>query len=147
MEVRREAFGCVGLITPWNYPLMQAVWKLAPALAYGNTVVLKPSEYSSFSSLYLAQVMQEAGMPKGVVNVVTGDSRVGSVLVSHPSLEMLSFTGSDRTGKQIISQGALSNLKKVSVELGGKSCVMVHSDAKLENAVEEVFWGCMYNMG
>jgi aldehyde dehydrogenase (NAD+) len=147
MEVRKEPFGCVGLITPWNYPLLQAIWKLSPALAYGNTVVIKPSEFSSLSTLFLGTLLNEIDLPKGVVNIVTGDYKVGRAIVQHESLEMVSFTGSDRTGKTVISEGALQNLKKVSVELGGKSAIIVHKDAKMTNAVSEVFWGCMYNMG
>ena len=132
---RREPVGVVAVITPWNSPLLIASWKIAPALAAGCTVVIKPSEFTSASTLEFAQLCQEAGLPPGVVNVVTGyGDRVGAALVSHPLVKKISFTGSDATGR-MIHQLAGKQLKHVSLELGGKSPNIVFSDANLDQAV------------
>ncbi len=133
---RREPLGVVGAITAWNSPLLLATYKMAPALAAGNTVVLKPSEYTSASALEFVKLFEEAGFPKGVVNVVTGfGNEVGQPLVDHPKVAKITFTGSDRTGQRIY-ESAAKTLKKVSLELGGKSPNIVFDDAVMENAVK-----------
>ena len=132
---RHEPLGVVCAITPWNSPLMLAAWKMAPALAAGCTVVLKPSEFTSASTLEFVKLFEEAGFPPGVVNVVTGFGKeVGTPLVEHPLVKKISFTGSDATGRAI-NQSAAANLKKVGLELGGKSPNIVFADAKIEDAV------------
>ena len=132
---RHEPLGVVCAITPWNSPLMLAAWKMAPALAAGCTVVLKPSEFTSASTLEFVKLFEEAGFPPGVVNVVTGFGKeVGTPLVEHPLVRKISFTGSDATGRAI-NQSAAANLKKVGLELGGKSPNIVFADAKIEDAV------------
>jgi acyl-CoA reductase-like NAD-dependent aldehyde dehydrogenase len=132
---RQEPLGVVAAITPWNSPLMLATWKLAPALAAGNTVVWKPSEFSSVSALEFARLFEQAGMPPGVVNVVTGfGSEIGDRLVTHPAVAKVAFTGGDATGRRVY-QSAAGGLKKVTLELGGKSANIVFSDARLEAAI------------
>ncbi len=132
---RHEPLGVVCAITPWNSPLMLAAWKMAPALAAGCTVVLKPSEFTSASTLEFVKLFEEAGFPPGVVNVVTGFGKeVGTPLVEHPLVKKISFTGSDATGRAI-NQSAAANFKKVGLELGGKSPNIVFADAKIEDAV------------
>lgn len=132
---RREPVGVVGAIVPWNVPLMMAMWKLAPALAAGCTLVLKPAEDASLSALALAALVQEAGIPAGVVNIVTGLGRdAGEALVTHPLVAKISFTGSTNTGKRI-NLLATETLKKVTLELGGKSPSLVFADAHLPNAI------------
>jgi aldehyde dehydrogenase (NAD+) len=132
---RHEPLGVVAAITPWNSPLMLAAWKLAPALAAGCTVVLKPSEFTSASALEFVKLFEEAGFPPGVVNVVTGFGKdVGSPLVEHPLVKKISFTGSDITGRAI-NEIAARSLKRVSLELGGKSPNIVFADARLDDAV------------
>ena len=132
---RHEPLGVVAAITPWNSPLLLAAWKLAPALAAGNTVVLKPSEFTSSSSLEFVKLFEEAGFPPGVVNVVTGFGKdVGVPLVEHPLVRKISFTGSDATGRAI-NELAARTFKRVSLELGGKSPNIVFSDANLKDAV------------
>jgi aldehyde dehydrogenase (NAD+) len=125
----------VGAITPWNSPLLLAAWKLAPALAAGNTVVIKPSEFTSASTLEFVKLFEEAGFPPGVVNVVTGFGKdVGTPLVEHPLVKKIAFTGSDATGRAI-NELAAKTFKRVSLELGGKSPNIVFADAKIEDAV------------
>jgi aldehyde dehydrogenase (NAD+) len=132
---RHEPLGVVAAITPWNSPLLLAAWKLAPALAAGNTVVIKPSEFTSASTLEFAQLFEEAGFPPGVVNVVTGFGRdVGTPLVEHALVKKITFTGSDATGRAI-NELAAKTFKRVSLELGGKSPNIVFDDAKIEDAV------------
>lgn len=132
---RREPLGVVAAITPWNSPLMLLAWKIAPALAAGCTVVVKPSEFTSVSALELALLFEEAGFPAGVFNVVTGyGAEVGSPLVTHPLVKKVTFTGSDATGR-IINQQCAAQFKHVSLELGGKSPNIVFNDAKLDDAV------------
>ncbi|WP_370576949.1 aldehyde dehydrogenase [Shinella sp. PSBB067] len=132
---RREPLGVVTAITPWNSPLMLATWKLAPALAAGNTVVWKPSEFSSVSAIAFAKLFEKAGFPKGVVNLVTGfGSEIGDRLVTHPAVAKVAFTGGDATGRRVY-QSAAGGLKKVTLELGGKSANIVFADAKMEAAV------------
>ncbi|RZF27909.1 aldehyde dehydrogenase [Paraburkholderia sp. UYCP14C] len=132
---RREPLGVVGIITPWNSPLMLLAWKLAPALAAGCTAVIKPSEFTSASTLELVELFEQAGFPKGVVNVVTGFGKeVGSELVSHPLVRKITFTGADSTGRQI-NQAAARDFKHVGLELGGKSPNVIFDDANLDDAV------------
>jgi len=138
---RYEPLGVVAAITPWNSPLLLTAWKLAPALAAGNTVVLKPSEFTSASVLEFMKLIEQAGFPPGVVNVITGfGADVGMPLVEHPLVAKVAFTGSDRTGT-LIYQTAAKGLKRVSMELGGKSPNIVFDDAHLENAIKGVVSG------
>ena len=138
---RHEPLGVVVAITPWNSPLLLAGWKLAPALAAGNTVVLKPSEFTSASSLAFAKLIEEAGFPPGVVNVVTGfGAEVGAPLVAHPDVAKVAFTGGEMSGQKVY-ESAAAGLKKVSLELGGKSPNIVFDDANLDNAVKGVIAG------
>ncbi|WP_010094304.1 5-carboxymethyl-2-hydroxymuconate semialdehyde dehydrogenase [Ornithinibacillus scapharcae] len=136
-----QPLGVVGLITPWNAPFMLLTWKVAPALATGNTVVLKPAELSPLSANILANVMQKAELPKGVFNVVHGfGETAGESLVKHPDVKAISFTGETTTGKRIIKNSA-DSLKKTSMELGGKSPLIVFEDADFENALDAAVWG------
>jgi acyl-CoA reductase-like NAD-dependent aldehyde dehydrogenase len=144
----REPVGVVGQIIPWNFPLLMAAWKLAPALACGNSVVLKPSEETPLSALLLAELLQEADVPAGVVNVVPGRGEVaGARLAAHPDVDKIAFTGSTEVGKLIARASADSNLKRVSLELGGKSPNIVFDDADLERAVSGAFFGIFFNQG
>ena len=136
----REPLGVVAAITPWNSPLLLMLWKLGPALAAGNTIVIKPSEVTPVSTLIFAELIQRAGFPKGVVNVVTGFGDVGSQLVRHPEVDKVAFTGSTATGKDIAS-AAGSRLARVSLELGGKSPNIIFADTILDNAVKGVLAG------
>lgn len=130
-----EPVGVVAAITPWNVPLCQAAWKIAPALAAGCTVVLKPSELTPLGALHLAELVLEAGFPKGVVNIITGTGReAGAALVAHPAIDKISFTGSTAVGREIAKVGA-AGMKKVTLELGGKSPMVLLADARLENAI------------
>src|SRR5213078_667556 len=130
----REPLGVVGLIVPWNFPLVIASWKLAPALAAGDTVVLKPAELTPLTALRFAEIAQEAGLPEGVVNVVVGPgSTCGQRLVEHPDVAKIAFTGSTEVGRRIAA-GAASTIKRVTLELGGKSANVVFADADLESA-------------
>ena len=145
--VVREPVGVVGAITPWNYPLHQITLKVAPALAAGCTVVLKPSEAAPFNAFILAEVMESSGLPKGVFNVVTGlGPVVGEALVKHPQVDMISFTGSTRAGKRI-SEVAAQTVKRVALELGGKSASVILEDADLATAVKSTVNGCYLNSG
>jgi len=145
--VVREPVGVVGAITPWNYPLHQIALKVAPALAAGCTVVLKPSEVAPFNAFVLADVMEAAGLPKGVFNLVTGVGPVaGEALVRHPGVDMISFTGSTRAGKRI-SELAAQGVKRVALELGGKSASVILDDADLAAAVKGTVNGCYLNSG
>ena len=138
---RKEPLGVVGMITPWNSPLMLTAWKLAPALAAGNTVVLKPSEFTSASALEFMDLVKQAGFPDGVVNIVTGYGKeAGEALISHPDVAKIAFTGGSATGKHVYSTAAQS-FKKVSLELGGKSPNIVFDDCNVENAVKGVISG------
>ncbi|WP_017380554.1 5-carboxymethyl-2-hydroxymuconate semialdehyde dehydrogenase [Paenisporosarcina sp. TG-14] len=136
-----KPLGVVGLITPWNAPFMLETWKVAPALATGNTVILKPAELSPLTANKLAEVMDKAGLPKGVFNVVHGyGETAGAALVAHPDVEAISFTGETTTGTIIIKNSA-DTLKKTSMELGGKSPLIVFDDADLERALDAAVWG------
>src|SRR5438874_9712049 len=144
----REPIGVVGQIIPWNFPLLMAAWKLAPALACGNSVVLKPSEETPLSALLLAELLQQAEIPDGVVNVVPGRGEVaGARLASHPDVDKIAFTGSTEVGKLIARGSADGNLKRVSLELGGKSPNIVFADADLSRAVSGAFFGIFFNQG
>jgi phenylacetaldehyde dehydrogenase len=144
---QREPIGVVAGIVPWNVPLCQAVWKLAPALAAGCTVVLKPAEPTPLTALRLADLALEAGIPEGVVNVVTGSGSVtGAALVAHPGVDKISFTGSTATGKLIASHAATS-FKKYNLELGGKSPVVIMDDADLDKAIPGAAWAIFGNHG
>lgn len=138
---RYEPMGVIAMIIPWNSPLLLLAWKLAPALAAGNTVVVKPSEYTSASALEFMKLIEQAGFPPGVVNVVTGfGAEVGTPLVEHPKVAKVAFTGSDATGQRIY-EAAAKGLKRVSMELGGKSPNIVFDDAHIDNAVKGVISG------
>ena len=142
----REPVGVVGLIIPWNLPLLMAAWKVSPALACGNSVILKPAEQTPLSALLLAEVLLEAEIPAGVVNIVTGDAKAGAALVAHPEVDKIAFTGSTEVGKKIVAS-ATGNLKRVSLELGGKSPNIVFSDADLSRAASGAFFGIFFNQG
>ncbi len=143
---RREPVGVCALITPWNFPLSIAVWKLAPALATGNTVILKPAEQTPLSTVRLAELCVEAGVPAGVVNVLTGGPEVGQRLVAHPGVHKVSFTGSTAVGREIVAAAA-GNLKRVTLELGGKAPSIVMRDADLDAAVSGNLLGGLINSG
>ncbi|KAF7529003.1 hypothetical protein G7054_g9957 [Neopestalotiopsis clavispora] len=144
----REPVGVCGLIIPWNFPILMVGWKLAPALAAGNTAVLKPAELTPLSALYVGKLIQEAGFPPGVVNIVTGlGVEAGAALASHPGVSKISFTGSTPVGKGLLRASADSNLKKITLELGGKSPSVIFNDADLDDVVEWVNGGIFYNMG
>ncbi len=143
----REPLGVVGLITPWNFPMMIAAWKLGPALAAGNTVVLKPSEMTPLTTLRLGEIALEAGIPEGVVNVIVGDGAIaGQRLVDHPDVAKIGFTGSTATGKRIM-RSAADTLKRITLELGGKSATVVFADADLEAAAAAVPGSTFDNAG
>ncbi|MBI0581279.1 aldehyde dehydrogenase family protein [Neobacillus cucumis] len=143
----REPLGVIGAIVPWNFPLMLTMWKLAPALAAGNTIVIKPAEETSISILELAKIFQEAGIPDGVINIIPGTGSVaGNALVSHPEVDKIAFTGSTETGR-LIMQTASHNLKPISLELGGKSPNIVFNDASLEDAVNGSMFGIYFAQG
>ena len=144
---RREPVGVVGQIIPWNFPLLMAVWKLAPALAIGCTVVLKPAEQTPLTALRLGELMAEAGFPEGVVNVVPGyGETAGAALAAHPDVDKVAFTGSTEVGKLIL-QAAAGNLKKVSLELGGKSPNIVFQDAEMKAAIPGSSFAIFFNHG
>ena len=143
---RREAVGVIGQVTPWNYPLMMAIWKFAPALAAGNTVVLKPAETTPITTVRLAELAAEI-LPKGVLNVVTGPGRpTGEALIAHPDVDMLALTGSVDTGKHF-ARTAADTLKRVHLELGGKAPVLVFDDVAMESALETIAGTGYYNAG
>ncbi len=141
-----QAVGVVGQIVPWNFPLLMAAWKVAPALAAGNCVVLKPAEFTSLSALMFGELCQEAGIPAGVVNIVTGDGETGAELVRHPDIDKVAFTGSTDVGRLIKQQTAGSG-KKLTLELGGKSPFIVFDDADLDSAVEGLVESIWFNQG
>ncbi len=143
----REPLGVCGQIIPWNFPLLMAAWKLAPALAAGNTVVLKPAEQTPVNAMELGRLIQEAGFPDGVVNIVPGyGETAGAALASHPGIDKVAFTGSTEVGK-LIAHAAADNLTKVSLELGGKAPNIVFADADLEQAVNGAMMGIFFNQG
>jgi aldehyde dehydrogenase (NAD+) len=143
----REPIGVVGVIVPWNFPLMIAMWKIAPALACGCTIVLKPAELTPLTALRLGELALEAGIPPGVLNVVPGfGATAGAALVNHPDVDKVTFTGSPAVGRQIL-RGAAGNLKRVTLELGGKSANIIFADANLEAAVKAASAGIFFNTG
>ncbi len=143
----REPIGVCALIVPWNYPLMLTMWKLSPALACGNSVIIKPASWTPLSALELAQLCKEAGIPDGVVNIITGPgSSIGSYLVSHEGVDKISFTGETKTGAEIMKL-ASDTIKRVSLELGGKSANIVFDDADFDDAVNGSIWAIYYNSG
>ncbi|TCP30876.1 aldehyde dehydrogenase (acceptor) [Scopulibacillus darangshiensis] len=143
----KEPIGVIGAIVPWNFPLMLTMWKLAPALAAGNTIVIKPAEQTPISILELVKLFQEVGIPDGVINVVPGfGQKAGNALASHPGVDKIAFTGSTKTGR-LIMQSAAQNLKPVSLELGGKSPNIVFEDANLESAVNGAMFGIYFAQG
>jgi betaine-aldehyde dehydrogenase len=145
--IRREPIGVVGSIAPWNYPLQMAAWKALPAVAAGNTIVLKPSELTPLTSVMFAEAAQEAGIPDGVINIVTGTGPVaGQALVTHPDIAMVSFTGSTGVGRQVAAQAA-GLVKRVHLELGGKAPFVVFDDADLEAAARGAVAGALINAG
>ncbi len=140
------ACGVVGQIIPWNFPLLMLAWKIAPALATGNTVVLKPAEFTPLTALAFAEICRQVGLPAGVVNIVTGDGRTGEALVNHPDVDKVAFTGSTEVGRLIRKATAKSH-KKLSLELGGKSPFIIFDDADLDSAVEGLVDGIWFNQG
>jgi aldehyde dehydrogenase (NAD+) len=142
----REALGVCGQIIPWNFPLLMLAWKIAPAIALGNTVVLKPAEYTSLTALLFAEMCQKAGLPEGVVNIVTGDGTTGEAIVNHPGVATIAFTGSTEVGRKIREATAGSG-KSLTLELGGKSPFIVFDDADLDAAVEGVVDAIWFNQG
>jgi gamma-glutamyl-gamma-aminobutyraldehyde dehydrogenase len=146
--VTHEPLGVVGAVTPWNFPLDLAVWKVAPALAAGNSVVLKPAEQAPLSSIRLAELAVEAGLPDGVLNVVPGlGPTAGEALGRHPDVDVIAFTGSTETGKRFLRYAADSNAKQVWLECGGKSPNLIFDDADLDAAVDKAIFGAFYNQG
>ncbi len=142
----REALGVAGQIIPWNFPLLMLAWKVAPAIAMGNTVVLKPAEFTSLTALLFADICTEAGLPKGVVNVVTGDGRTGEAVVAHEDIDKIAFTGSTEVGR-IIRKATAGSGKGLTLELGGKSPYIVFDDADLDSAVEGLVDAIWFNQG
>jgi aldehyde dehydrogenase (NAD+) len=138
--------GVCGQIIPWNFPLLMAAWKLAPALACGNTCVLKPAETTSLTALRLAEIFQEIDLPRGVVNIVTGDGRTGAALVNHPRVRKIAFTGSTEVGKRI-AKATAGTSKRLTLELGGKSPNIIFEDASIDQAVEGIISGIYFNQG
>jgi phenylacetaldehyde dehydrogenase len=137
----REPMGVVGLIIPWNFPFLMCAWKLAPALASGNTAILKPAEETPLSALRLGEIMLEAGIPEGVVNIITGPGvPTGAAMTANMGIDKIAFTGSTAIGRKVMEAAANSNLKRVSLELGGKSPLVIFADADLNNAVKGATW-------
>ena len=146
IKAKEQSLGVVGQIIPWNFPLLMLSWKIAPAIACGNTVVLKPAEYTSLTALFFAELCIKAKLPKGVINIVTGDGTTGKHITNHPDIKKIAFTGSTEVGKQIIESTSKSN-KKLTMELGGKSPFIVFEDADLDSAVEGVVDAIWFNQG
>lgn len=145
---RREPIGVVGQIIPWNFPLLMAAWKLGPALATGNTVVLKPAEETPLSALRLGELIQEAGFPEGVVNIITGfGDETGAPMSAHPDIDKVAFTGSTEVGRLIVQAAGASNLKKLTLELGGKSPNIIFPDADLKAAIPGAASAIFFNHG
>jgi len=141
-----RALGVAGQIIPWNFPLLMAAWKLAPALACGNTCVLKPAETTSITAMHLAQILQEAELPDGVVNIVTGAGETGKALVDHSDINKIAFTGSTSVGK-ILTQAVAGTNKRLTLELGGKAANIIFEDAPIDQAVEGIISGIYFNQG
>jgi len=143
---RPQPLGVAGQIIPWNFPLLMAAWKLAPALAAGNTVVLKPAETTPLTALKLAELISDAGIPEGVINIITGDGETGAALVNHPDVDKIAFTGSTEVGK-IIQRSLAGTNKKLTLELGGKAANIIFDDAPIDQAVEGIINGIYFNQG
>jgi aldehyde dehydrogenase (NAD+) len=141
-----KPLGVAGQIIPWNFPLLMLAWKVAPALAAGNTVVLKPAESTSLTALLFAEVCQQAELPAGVVNIVTGDGSTGALIVNHPGIDKIAFTGSTEVGK-IIARAVAPTKKSVTLELGGKAANIVFDDAPIDETVEGIVNGIFFNQG
>lgn len=141
-----EPMGVIGQIIPWNFPLLMLAWKIAPAIAAGNTVILKPAEYTSLTALCFAEICKDVGLPDGVVNIVTGDGKTGEALVKHPDIDKIAFTGSTEVGR-LIRQATAGSGKHLTLELGGKSPFIVFEDADLDSAVEGVVDAIWFNQG
>jgi acyl-CoA reductase-like NAD-dependent aldehyde dehydrogenase len=145
IEVRRRPYGVVGAITPWNFPVLLAVWKIAPALLAGNTMVLKPSPFTPLATLKLGEILRDA-LPAGVLNVVSGSDQLGAWITSHPAVRKISFTGSVATGKKVAAAAA-PDLKRLTLELGGNDAAIVLDDADPAKVAEKLFWGAFSNSG
>ena len=143
---KAKPLGVAGQVIPWNFPLLMAAWKLAPALACGNTVVLKPAETTPLTSMKLAEVIQDAGLPPGVVNIVTGAGETGAAVVTHPAVDKVAFTGSTGVGR-IIQRALAGSKKKYTLELGGKAANIIFQDAAIDQAVEGIVNGIFFNQG
>lgn len=141
-----EPVGVAGQIIPWNFPLLMAAWKIAPALACGNTVVLKPAETTPLTALKLAEIIRDCDIPPGVVNIITGASKTGAAIVQHPQIDKIAFTGSTEVGK-IIQKAIAGTTKKITLELGGKSANIIFDDAPINEAVEGIINGIFFNQG
>ncbi|XP_012259114.1 aldehyde dehydrogenase, mitochondrial [Athalia rosae] len=144
---RHEPVGVCGQIIPWNFPLLMMAWKLGPALATGNVIVLKPAEQTALTALYVAQLTKEAGFPDGVINVVPGYGKAGAALVAHDEVDKIAFTGSTEVGKLIQQGSGTGKLKRTTLELGGKSPNIIFKDADLDHAVESAHFALFFNMG
>jgi aldehyde dehydrogenase (NAD+) len=144
--LRPKPLGVAGQVIPWNFPLLMLAWKVAPALATGNTVVLKPAETTPLSALLFAQLTTEAGLPPGVLNVVTGAGKTGALVVAHPDVDKVAFTGSTEVGKRI-QDGLAGSSKRLTLELGGKAAHVIFEDAPLDQAIEGVINGIFFNQG
>ena len=140
------SLGVAGQIIPWNFPLLMVAWKIAPALACGNTVVLKPAETTPLTALKLAEVVRDAGLPPGVVNIVTGAGETGAAIVNHPDIDKIAFTGSTDVGR-IIQKAIAGTGKKYTLELGGKAANIIFKDAAIDEAVEGIVNGIFFNQG
>ncbi|MBL0135494.1 MAG: aldehyde dehydrogenase family protein [Chitinophagaceae bacterium] len=141
-----KSLGVAGQIIPWNFPLLMAAWKIAPALATGNTIVLKPAETTPLTALKLAEIIQESGLPEGVVNIITGAGATGAALVQHPGIDKIAFTGSTDVGK-LIQRATAGTNKRLTLELGGKAANIIFEDAPLDQAVEGIINGIFFNQG
>ncbi len=141
-----KPYGVVGQIIPWNFPMLMLAWKIAPALATGNTVVLKPAETTSLTALLFADVCLQAGLPAGVVNIITGEGATGAALVNHPGIDKIAFTGSTEVGK-LIATSIAGSKKAVTLELGGKAANIIYDDAAIDEAVEGIVNGIFFNQG
>jgi acyl-CoA reductase-like NAD-dependent aldehyde dehydrogenase len=141
-----KPYGVVGQIIPWNFPMLMLAWKIAPALATGNTVVLKPAETTSLTALLFAEICQQAGLPSGVINIITGEGATGATLVNHPGIDKVAFTGSTEVGK-LIATSIAGSKKAATLELGGKAANIIYDDAAIDEAVEGIVNGIFFNQG
>ncbi len=145
IEIRRKPLGVVAAITPWNYPLMLAIWKIAPALLAGNTVVIKPSPFTPITTLMLGEILRDI-VPPGVLNVISGGDELGAAMTNHPIPRKISFTGSVATGKKVATAAA-PDLKRITLELGGNDAAIVLADASVDDVAQKIFWGAFENCG